>query len=79
MVSILSDLCVSFRGLLFVAYFTHLYPTEESLNTALAMAYEKTLKPFHNFVVRGVVSVSISYLLHLLVVNEELDMKEAKL
>ena len=62
-----------------MAYFTHLYPTEESLNTALAMAYEKTLKPFHNFVVRGVVSVSSSYLLHILVVNEELDMKEAKL
>jgi len=28
------------------------------LSEAVAIAYEATLKPFHNFVVRGVVSVS---------------------
>ena len=35
------------------------YPQHDTLYTAVSLAYERTLKPFHNIVVKGVVSVSI--------------------
>lgn len=33
-------------------------PNQNTLHGAISTAYERTLKPFHNFVVKGIVSVS---------------------
>ena len=45
------------RGLLFVTHILIELPKQDTLLMAVSIAYERTLKPFHNFVVKGVVSV----------------------
>ncbi|XP_067928024.1 pleckstrin homology domain-containing family A member 3-like [Watersipora subatra] len=47
------------RGLLFVAHIVGEYPQHDTLYTAVSLAYERTLKPFHNIVVKGVVSIGL--------------------
>lgn len=45
------------RGLMFTACIFEELPRASSLQVAVSTAYERTLKPFHNFVVKGIVSV----------------------
>ncbi|KAF6030216.1 PLEKHA8 [Bugula neritina] len=47
------------RGLMFVSHIIGELPKQDSLVTAVSIAYERTLKPFHNFVVKGVVSIGM--------------------